>query len=95
MGFSRQEYWSGLPFCPPGDPPDSGTEPESPASSALACAFFTTGTRLLYHWHDLGSPELLKYWNFPNVYFIMLMRGLWNGPRSLKAKSWSLEEPIM
>ena len=31
MGFSRQEYWSGLPFSSPGDLPDSGTEPGSPA----------------------------------------------------------------
>ena len=31
MGFSRQEYWSGLPFPSPGDLPNSGTEPESPA----------------------------------------------------------------
>ena len=30
--FSRQEYWSGLPFLPPGDPPDPGVEPVSPAS---------------------------------------------------------------
>ena len=28
--FSRQEYWSGLPFPPPGDLPDPGTEPRSP-----------------------------------------------------------------
>ena len=33
--FSRQEYWSGLPFPPPGDLPDPGTEPTSPVSSAL------------------------------------------------------------
>ena len=32
MGFSRQEYWSGLPFPSPGDLPDPGIEPESPAS---------------------------------------------------------------
>ena len=31
MGFSRQEYWSGLPFSPPGDLPDPGIEPWSPA----------------------------------------------------------------
>ena len=30
MGFFRQEYWSGLPFPPPGDLPDTGTEPMSP-----------------------------------------------------------------
>ena len=29
MGFSRQEYWSGLPCLPPGDLPDSGIEPTS------------------------------------------------------------------
>ena len=34
MGFSRKEYWSGLPFSPPGDLPDPGTEPASPAVQA-------------------------------------------------------------
>ena len=36
MGFSRQEYWSGLPFPSPGDLPDSGTEPGSPTLEADA-----------------------------------------------------------
>ena len=36
MGFSRQEYWSGLPFPSPGDLPDPGIEPGSPASGADA-----------------------------------------------------------
>ena len=31
MGFSRQEYWRGLPFPSPGDLPDLGNEPRSPA----------------------------------------------------------------
>ena len=31
LGFSRQEYWSGLPFTSPGDLPNPGTEPRSPA----------------------------------------------------------------
>ena len=35
MGFSRQEYGSGLPGPPPGDFPDPGTEATSPVSSAL------------------------------------------------------------
>ena len=42
MGFSEQEYWSGLPCPPPGDLPDPGIEPASPESSALAGGFFTT-----------------------------------------------------
>ena len=36
MGFSRQEYWSGLPFPSPGDLPDPGIEPGSPTSEADA-----------------------------------------------------------
>ena len=39
MGFSRQEYWTGLPFPPPGDLPNSGMEPLSPA---LEGKFFPT-----------------------------------------------------
>ena len=42
MGFPRQEYWSGLPFPPPGDLPDPGIEPTSSVSPALAGEFFTT-----------------------------------------------------
>ena len=34
MGFSRQEYWSGVPFLSPGDLPDPGIEPRSPALEA-------------------------------------------------------------
>ena len=42
MGFSSQEYWSGLPFSSPGAGPDPGIEPVSPVSPALAGGFFTT-----------------------------------------------------
>ena len=42
MGFSRQEYWSGLPFSPPEDLPDPGIKPAFPASLALAGRFLTT-----------------------------------------------------
>ena len=41
MDFSKQEYWNGLPFLPPGDHPNSGTEPMSLACLALAGVFFT------------------------------------------------------
>ena len=42
MGFSMQEYWSGLPCPPPGDLPDLGTEHTSLMSRVLAGGFFTT-----------------------------------------------------
>ena len=40
--LSRQEYWRGLPFPPPGDLPNPGIEPVSLASPALEGGFFTT-----------------------------------------------------
>ena len=42
MGFSQQEYWSGLPFPPLGDLPDPGIQSRSPESPALAGWFFIT-----------------------------------------------------
>ena len=42
MGFSRQGYWSGVPFPPPGDLPDPGIEPGFLTAPALAGGFFTT-----------------------------------------------------
>ena len=50
MGFSRQEYWSGLPCAPSGDLPDPGIKPMSLMSLALAGGFFTTST-------TMGSPQ--------------------------------------
>ena len=47
MGFSKQEYWSGLP-CPfPGDFPDLGSNPGSLTSLALTGSFFTTSTTMI------------------------------------------------
>ena len=46
MGFSRQEYWNGLPFPSPGDLPDSRIKPVSPA---LEGGFFTA--------EPLGKPQ--------------------------------------
>ena len=43
-GFSRQEYWCGLPCSPPGDLPDPGIEPTSLMSPALEARFFTPST---------------------------------------------------
>ena len=42
LKFSRQEYWSELPFPPPRDLPDPGIKPTSPTSPALAGISFTT-----------------------------------------------------
>ena len=52
MEFSRQEYWSGVPFPSPGDLPNSGIKPTSPAIPALAGGIFTT----------VLSEKLFKIW---------------------------------
>ena len=44
MRFSMQEYWSGLPFPPPGDLPKPGIEPGSFMSPTSAGGFFATST---------------------------------------------------
>ena len=49
-GFSRQEYWSGLPCPPPRDLPHPGIEPVSLTSPALAGGFFTTSATWKAPW---------------------------------------------
>ena len=56
VGFSRQEYWSGLPCAPPGDLPHPGMEPVSLTSSALASRIFTTSAT----WDAFCSAKSLQ-----------------------------------
>ena len=44
VGFSKQEYWSGLPFSSPEDLPDPGIEPRSPALQAGSLPFELQGS---------------------------------------------------
>ena len=53
MELSQQEYWSRLPFPPPGDLPNPGTEPASPASFALQVDLLPL--------RDLGSPHVCNW----------------------------------
>ena len=77
-GILHQEYWSGSPCPPPGDLPDPGIEPVSPASPALAGGFFTAeppGRKPLshsrgcnrhpHHLHSFKAHQhmLLHHWN--------------------------------
>ena len=50
MGFSRQEYWSGLPFPTPGDLPDPGIEPKSPVSPELQVDSLLLGSPIANYW---------------------------------------------
>ena len=56
MGYFRQEYWSGLPFPPPGDLPNPGIEPVSPAPPALQADSLP-----LSHWGDFKQYKKEEY----------------------------------
>ena len=63
MGFSWQEYWSELPFPPPGDLPDSGIEPVSLVFPALQADSLPLSHQ--------GSPgKSLKIFLFIHIYFM-------------------------
>ena len=68
MGFSRKEYWSGLPFPPPGDIPDSGIEPTSPMSPALQRDSLPLGhlrspqDDLKHNWKLVRKPQCCLEW---------------------------------
>ena len=62
LRFSRQEYWSGLPFPPQHDLPDPGIEPTSPVSPVLAGRFFIP--------KPLGKPSYK--WNCKIFVFLCL-----------------------
>ena len=67
-GFSRQQYWSGLPCPPPGDLPNVGIEPETFLSPALAGGFFTTSAT--YFFFNLFFFFFLRIvFTFPAGYF--------------------------
>ena len=59
MGFSRQEYWSGLPFPSPGDLPDPGIKPRSPTLEADALTSEPLMTQQSHGWaYTSRKPEL-------------------------------------
>ena len=64
MGFSGQEYWSGLPCPPPGDLPGPGIKPASLTSTALAGEFFTTSSTWEALYLDFTLPRVSKPSNY-------------------------------
>ena len=74
MEFSRQKYWSGLPFPPSEDSSDPGIESTSLASPALAGRFFTTvspGLKLTYKLNKDSLIELALVAQGPNVTYTL------------------------
>ena len=59
MGFSKQEYWNGLPCPPPGDLPNPGIEPAFLMSPALADGLFTMSATWEAQDKDVGNKKFL------------------------------------
>ena len=68
MGFSREEYWSGLPFPSPVDLPDPGIEPESPVLQADALTSEPPGKP---HTHLEPNPKHLLRWACPTYCLVL------------------------
>ena len=73
MGFFRQEHWSGLPFPSPGDLPDPGIEPGSPALQAdsllsvIFARFTDEGTEAKRNWESCCSHAARKWWDWASA----------------------------
>ena len=65
MGFSREEYWSGLPFFLPGKLPDPGNKPVSPVSLAAAVAAKSLQSCLTMQPHRWQPRRLPRPWDSP------------------------------
>ena len=84
MGFSRQEYWRGLPFPSSGDLPNPQVKPISLTPPALAGGFFTTNVT----WEDtigitLAAKDLNVTFNFSLCPSEKIGHGLWITQHSL------------
>ena len=68
MGFSREEYWNGLPCPSPGDLPDPGIEFLCLMSPALASGFFTTSTT----WEAPNDTISMPKWRLSNTHIFSI-----------------------
>ena len=84
MGFSRQEYWTGLPRPPPGDLPDPGTKPASLKSPALAGRFFTTSAT----WKVPLVIREIQIRNTLSCHFIPIKMSIIKNKNKNKNKYW-------
>ena len=89
MGFSRQEYWNGLPCPPPGDLPDPGIEP---VSLTLAGKFFTTSST----WEAVLSWDSWKVGLQRHVAWKQLLQASYQLPPSLPDQTFGeISLPLM
>ena len=101
MGFSRQEYWSGLPFPSPGDLLNPGIEPKSPAfqvdslllshqgrSSRRYYSLLNTPTLQEVMWMAWTSMQSINWWIIQSIFNFKLYS---NKAHGCKVNTWPLE----
>ena len=100
MGFSRQEYQSGLPFPFPGDLSDPGIKPTSLKYPALAGVFFTTSATWEAHQKELKKifnkkTTFVKYHiaAFHNELLCILLF-IWNSQNTQLSKFWEMHQKL-
>ena len=73
MGFSRQGYWSGLPFSSPKDLPNPGIEPRSPILQAGALPSEPPGIQIQTTIQKLDKPQYLLYNTENDIQYLILI----------------------
>ena len=85
MGFSRQEYWSGLPCPPPGDLPNPGMEPTSPESPGLQVNFLPLCYQGSLYFYGYILALFFRLLNF----FFLSLGFLWFLRETVSWHEWS------
>ena len=89
-GFTRQEYWSGLPFPSPGALPDSGIQPGSPALQADSLPRYSLLS------YEGSSSHMLDLWNLRGYRVLCLNKHFWRfWPTALGQRSTNIHLPFL
>ena len=89
MGFSRQEYWSGLPFPSPGDLPNPGIKPRSPALQADALPSLGTLVKINFQFFVVKLLETQNSLNLKNCIVDKCGSSVLNVHRTISFSFWA------
>ena len=88
LGFSRQEYWSGLPFTSPGDRPDPGIEPQSPALQADLMIYPPDNWGTPIHLNSIHDHSKPKFLNNRQYFSWGIFASFWTNVLLSRCRGW-------